>query len=93
MAGAIWERIGDLSTTPASASANRGTSEITRCGWCGNKDLHKLFGVPGQKTLCPIKDVTRTKAKDAAKWIVDQKRSEPSKDIQALLSEAKVQFV
>jgi len=93
MAGALWERIGDLSHTPSPTNGNGGTTEPTRCGLCGNKDMHKLFNVLGQKTLCPVKDVPRAKAKDAAKWIVDQKRAAPDKDIHSLLSEAKIQFV
>jgi hypothetical protein len=58
------------------------------------KDMHKLFDVPGQRTDCPVKDLTeKSKAKEAAKWILDQKRADPNKDIQSLLSGALAQFV
>jgi hypothetical protein len=94
MAGAIWERIGDLSIMPSPGGDGRGTPpEVTKCGYCGSKEMHKLFNVPGQKTLCPVKDVARAKAKEAAKWIVDQKRADPAQDIHALLTSAKTQFV
>jgi hypothetical protein len=93
MAGAIWERIGDLSATPSSGGDSRTPPEATKCSYCGSKEMHKLFNVLGQKTLCPVKEVPRTKAKEAAKWIVDQKRADPAKDIQALLTSAKAQFV
>jgi hypothetical protein len=93
MAGAIWERIGNLSSSPTPNGNGGGSPEATRCGLCNNKELHKLFNVPGQKSLCPLKGVARLKVKEAAQWVVDERRSDPSKDINALLSEAKVQFV
>jgi hypothetical protein len=92
MAGAIWERIGDLTAPSTNEGAGRGPE--TRCGWCSHKDLHQLFNVAGQRAVCPIKDVTpKAKAKEAAKWIVDQKRADPNKDLKALLASALTQFV
>jgi hypothetical protein len=92
MAGAIWERIANIPTTPASTAG--GGSESSRCSYCTNKDMHKLFNVLGQRDLCPVKSLpNKAKAKDAAKWIVDQKRADSSKDIQTLLASALTQFV
>jgi hypothetical protein len=96
MAGAIWERLGDLSmpTPNAGGGGGGGGAEVTRCGWCSQKELHRLFNLPGQRQVCPVKDLTdKAKAKEAAKWIVDQIRATPSKDIQELLASALVQFV
>jgi hypothetical protein len=97
MAVAIWERIGDLSA-PSPNGGNGGGggngSDVTRCGWCNQKELHRLFNVPGQRNVCPVKDLTdKAKAKEAAKWVVEQKRVDPSKELQALLSSALAQFV
>jgi hypothetical protein len=92
MAGAIWERIANISATPSSNAG--GGPESSRCSYCTNKDMHKLFNVLGQRDLCPVKSLsTKAKAKDAAKWIVDQKRADSTKDIQALLASALTQFV
>jgi hypothetical protein len=92
MTGAIWERIANIPTTPASTAG--GGSESSRCSYCTNKDMHKLFNVLGQRDLCPVRSLpNKAKAKDAAKWIVDQKRADSSKDIQTLLASALTQFV
>jgi hypothetical protein len=75
MAGAIWERIGNVSAAPSSitGAGNGGTSD-SRCSWCTNKDIHKMLNVLGQRNLCPVKAFPdKSKAKEAAKWIVDQK--------------------
>jgi hypothetical protein len=94
MAGALWERIGSLqmvnppATTPGSGSESK-------CSWCASsKDLHKLFNLLGQRNLCPVKTLPdKSKAKEAAKSIVDQKRADPTKDMQELLAGALTQFV
>jgi hypothetical protein len=95
IAGAIWERIGDLSTPPSHGGGIRGEHpEATRYSWCGSRDIHTLFDVPGQRTVCPVKYLTeKSKAKEVAKRMVDQKRADPNKEIQALLSSALAQFV
>jgi hypothetical protein len=91
MAGAMWDRIASL---PAVPSNGGGGPESSRCSWCTNKEMHKLFNVPGQRDLCPVKTLTtKVKAKDAAKWIVDQKKLAPTSDIQVLLASALTQFV
>ena len=91
MAGAIWER---LSSIPAVPSHTGGGPETSRCSYCSNKEMHKLFKVLGQRDLCPVKTLpNKGKAKEAAKWIVDQKKVDPTKDIQTLLAEALTQFV
>jgi hypothetical protein len=91
MAGAIWERIANI---PAIPSTGGGGAESSRCSLCTNKDMHKLFNVLGQRDLCPVKSLpNKAKAKDAAKWIVDQKRADSTKDIQTLLASALTQFV
>jgi hypothetical protein len=95
MTGVIWERIGDLSLTP-NISSNTGVigAGVTQCGWCNQRELHPLFDVPGQRQACPVKDLTnKANAKEAGKWIVDQKHVTPSKDIQELLVSALAQFV
>jgi hypothetical protein len=67
---------------------------VTRCGWCNQKELHRLFNLPGQRQVCPVKDLTdKAKAKEAGKWIVDQQHVTPSKDIKELLTNALIQFV
>jgi hypothetical protein len=96
MSGALWERIGDLSMGSPSASGGggAGSGEATRCGWCNNKDLHKLLNLPGQKNQCPFKNLTeKSKAREGAKWVMDQRRADPSKDTQELLHTALSQFV
>jgi hypothetical protein len=97
MAGAIWERIGKLSLPPPGASGTPGTPGTpagpTKCSHCASLDLHKLFNVLGQKPLCPVKAVPRAKAKEAALWVISQKRSTPTKDKVELINEAAVQFV
>ena len=91
MAGAIWERIANI---PAIPSTGGGGAESSRCSLCTNKDMHKLFNVLGQRDLCPVKSLpNKAKAKDAAKWIVDQKQADSTKDIQTLLASALTQFV
>jgi hypothetical protein len=93
MAGAIWERIGSLQmATPAQVTPGNGSE--SKCSWCASKDLHKLFNLMGQRNLCPVKALPdKSKAKEAAKSIVDQKRADPTKDIQELLAGALTQFV
>jgi hypothetical protein len=57
------------------------------------KELHRLANVPGQQGLCPVKDITdKVKAKEAAKWVVDQKHEDPSKDLKSLCLSAKIRF-
>jgi hypothetical protein len=95
MSGALWERIGDLSNPSPSSGGGGGatTGETTRCGWCNNKDLHKLLNIPGQKNLCPFKNLAeKTKAREGAKWVMDQRRADPAKDTQELLQTALSQF-
>lgn len=94
MAGAIWERIGNLDAPlPSGGGGGGGGNEATRCGWCNQKEMHRLFNLPGQRNVCPVKDLTdKSKAKEAAKWIVDQKRADPSKELQELLTSALSQF-
>jgi hypothetical protein len=71
-----------------------GVPEVTCCGWYNQKELHQLLRVPGQRNVCPVKALTdKTKAREAAKWVVDQKHDDPSKDLQALLKSALAQFV
>jgi hypothetical protein len=93
MAGALWERVGSLqmvnplATTPGSGSESK-------CSWCASKDLHNLFNLLGQRNLCPGKTLPdESKAKEAAKSIVDQERADPTKDMQELLAGALTQFV
>jgi hypothetical protein len=99
MSGALWERIGDLSMAPPSSGGGTGGSgtssgEATRCSWCNSRDLHKLLNLPGQKNICPLKTLTeKSKAREGAKWVVEQKRATPAKDVQELLSEALTRFV
>ena len=91
MSGAIWDRIANI---PAVPSHIGGGPEPSRCSWCTSKELHKLFNVLGQKDLCPVKTLpNKAKAREAAKWIVDQKRTDPTKDIPNLLVSALAQFV
>jgi hypothetical protein len=95
MSGALWQRINDLSI-PAGSGGGTGTGagEATRCGCCNNKDLHKLLNLPGQKTHCPLKTLTeKSKAREGAKWVMDQKRATPANDVQELLTTALTQFV
>ncbi len=48
----------------------------------------------GKHNVCLVKALPdKNKAKEAAKWIVDQKQEDPSKDAQALLIRALAQFV
>jgi hypothetical protein len=91
MSGAIWERIASIPTVPSNGG---GGPESSRCSYCNSKELHKLFNVLGQRDLCPVKAVaSKAKAKEAAKWIVDQKKTIPTSDIQVLLASALTQFV
>jgi hypothetical protein len=88
MAGAIWERIASLPSALPSPSGG------TLCSWCASKEMHKLFNVAGQRDLCPVKSLSsKSKAKDAAKWIIDHKRTDPNRDIPELLASALGQFV
>ena len=59
--------------------------------YCLNRDLHKLFNIPGQKNLCPLKTLPdKNKFKERAKWgIVNQKRADSLKDIQELRLQAR----
>jgi hypothetical protein len=71
-----------------------GAGGESKCSWCSSKDLHKLFNVVGQRNLCPLKSLTdKSKAKEAAKSIVDQKRADSAKDMQELLAGALAHFV
>jgi hypothetical protein len=93
MAGAIWERIGSLQMASPSQTGT-GAGGESKCSWFSSKDLHKLFNVVGQRSLCPLKTLTdKSKAKEAAKSIIDQKRADSAKDTQELLAGALVQFV
>jgi hypothetical protein len=90
MAGAMWERIARIPSTPAQAG---GGVESSRCSWCTSKEMHQLFHVLGQRDQCPLKALTnKAKAKEAAKWIVDQKKGDPKKEIHQLLATALTQF-
>jgi hypothetical protein len=52
------------------------------------------FMFRGKHNVCLVKALPdKNKAKEAAKWIVDQKQEDPSKDAQALLISALAQFV
>jgi hypothetical protein len=96
MSGALWKRIGDLSTAPAGGGGGGGggAGETTRCGQGNNKDLHNLLNIPGQKTHCPLKSLTKkSKAGKGAKRVMDQKQAAPAKDVQELLTTALTQFV
>jgi hypothetical protein len=78
----------------ASAPAPAPVRRPAAVGWCNNKDLHKLLNLPGQKTHCPLKTLTeKSKAREGAKWAMDQKRATPAKDVQELLTTALTQFV
>jgi hypothetical protein len=91
MSGAIWQRIASIPATPSQAD---GGTESSRCNYCSNKEMHKLFHVLGQRDLCPVKILAnKTKAREAAKWIADQKRADPTKNIQTLLASALTQCV
>ena len=73
LAGAISDRIGDLqSATLTQPGAGNGVAAEPGCSYCLNQALHKFFNIPGQKNLCLLKTLP-DKAKEAAKWIVDQK--------------------
>jgi hypothetical protein len=107
MAGALWARIGEFSMPSLNGGGGGkppqngggggnggGVPEVTRCGWCNQKKLHRLYHVPGQRNVCPVKALTdKTKAREAAKWVVDQKSDDPSKDLQALLNSTLATFV
>jgi hypothetical protein len=99
--GALWERLGDLTqhlspSVPGGkprAPGGQANSAFTKCSHCAVKELHRLANVPGQRNFCPLRDVTaRAKAKEAAKWIVDQEHSDPSKNIQELIVSTKSHF-
>ena len=91
MAGAIWERIARIPAGQVQALAV--FVEPSRCSWCASKELHQLFKVLGQRDHCPLKALTnKAKAKEAAKWIVDQKKGDPRKEIHQLLAIALTQF-
>jgi hypothetical protein len=101
MTGALWERLGDLpqhlspvvpGVKPRGGQAAEGGAD-TKCSHCAVKELNRLANVPGQRNFCPLRDLTdRAKAKEAAKWIIDQKRSDPSKNVQELIVSAKIKF-
>ena len=83
MAGALCERIGDLSTSSAGLSGG-GTAEAGRCAWHNN----------GEGDLCLLRSQTnRAKAQECAKWVVDQKRAIPTSDAPELLAKALLKFV
>jgi hypothetical protein len=91
MAGAIWERIANV---PSATPYQAGGTPDGKCSWCASRDFHKLFNAVGQRDYCPVKPIlNKAKAKDATKWIMDQKRADPTKDIQELLASALTQFV
>jgi ribosomal protein S7 len=70
-----------------------GGAEPSRCSWCSSKEMHQLFKVLGQQDQCPVKALaSKAKTKEAAKWIVDQKKSDPKKEIHQLLASALTQF-
>jgi hypothetical protein len=57
------------------------------------KELHPLANVLGQRDLCPVKDlIDKAKAKEAAKWVVEQKHADPSKDLKLLCLDARIRF-
>ena len=93
MSNALWERIGNLNGVPGGSS-NGGASDDSRCGLCNSKDFHRLLNIPGAKHVCPLKHLTdKAKLREAARWVVDQKRTSPSADVPALLATALIQFV
>jgi hypothetical protein len=96
MSSALWERLGNLNVAPAgfSGAGTNEAGESTHCGHCNNKDLHSFLNLPGQKNYCPLKTLTdRAKARDGAKWVVEQKRATPAADIHVLTASALAQFV
>jgi hypothetical protein len=61
------------------------------------KELHRLANVPGQRGLCPVKILLtkqkpNAKAKEAAKWVAEQKHEDPSKDLKLLCLSARICF-
>jgi hypothetical protein len=89
-AHSLWERIGNISSTmpgPGGGTGGNGAAEATQCSLCNQRELHCLFNLPGTRMVCPLQDLTdKTKTRYGAKWICDQKRANPSKDIQELLN-------
>jgi hypothetical protein len=94
MIGALWERLNNLNSASAgpranpgggagNSRANHGDNVETRCSHC----------MPGQRGLCPVKNiVNKAKAKESAKWVVDQKQEDPSKDLKPLCLSARIRF-
>jgi hypothetical protein len=93
MSGALWERISDL-TVLSAGQIGGGAAEASRCAWCNNRDFHKLLNIEARKDLCPFRSQTdRAKAREGAKWVVDQKRASPTSDAPELLAKALIKFV
>ena len=95
MSEALWRRLEDVSKPlpKGSAGGAGGTPAETKCGHCGTKELHRLVNKPGQKRYCPVKSLTEAnKAKEAAKWVVEQKLADPEKDTQEVIAAAIEQF-
>ena len=104
MVGALWERLNDLNSAnfgsrvntgggAGNPRANNGDNAETRCSHCMLKELHRLANVPGQRGLCPVKDIIdKAKAKEAAKWVVKQKHEDRSKDLKSLCLSARIRF-
>ena len=93
MSEALWKRLEDTSKSGPKNGVGGATPSDTKCGHCGTKELHRLVGKPGQKRYCPVKHVVEpSKAKEAAKWVVEQHHADPDKDVHELIATAVEQF-
>jgi hypothetical protein len=95
----LWEEVSflktrDLTTSGGGGGDNGGDpAKQPRCSHCHNQPFHKLVNQPGSKAYCPFKSMSDSKkAQEAAVWVLEQKKGDPSKDLAMLLMVAMSQF-
>ena len=96
MTASIWDRLAQFQSptinepppTPGGEPAPSAGRHQT-CSWCKSRKLHAILGLIHAKTACPFRDIgSTTKARVAARQVVDQRNQDPQADLQNLIREA-----
>ena len=86
MNNALWSRLMKAQSVPTPLGGGGGT-KTRGCDQCRGEEFHRV----GKKPIndkCPFHSLSKTKARTAASWCVKQKRDDPTKDIDGLISQA-----
>ena len=86
MNNALWGRLMKVQGLPTPIGGNGGAKTRT-CDHCRGEEFHRV-GRKAVNDKCPFHSLSKTKARAAASWCVKQKRDDPTKDIDGIISQA-----